>query len=173
MAELISLLDADPELGDLLAPDELERARAEALTRVRRLSTGAWRVEDAVESDVHHRGFMLADGLVSRDLDVLGKRCVELIGPGDVLRPWSWDEEARTSRPRWGMDRARADLSGRARPRSGRPDHAVAAAGSGAVQSRHPRGGRGETSTRRRAVAALPRSRGPSCYWGRCSSPRS
>ena len=93
MAELVSIVDADPELGDLLSPEELVRARAGALTRVRRLSTGAWQVEDAVESDVHHRGFMLVDGLVSRDVDVLGKRCVELIGPGDVLRPWSWDEE--------------------------------------------------------------------------------
>jgi CRP/FNR family transcriptional regulator, cyclic AMP receptor protein len=24
---------------------------------------------------------------------VLGRRCVELLGAGDVIRPWSWDEE--------------------------------------------------------------------------------
>ncbi len=93
MADVISIVVADPELGDLLSPEEFERARAEALTRVRQLSSGAWRVEDAIESDIHHRGFMVIDGLISRDVDVLGKRCVELLGPGDVLRPWSWDEE--------------------------------------------------------------------------------
>ena len=31
---MISIVDADPDLGDLLAPGELERARREALTRV-------------------------------------------------------------------------------------------------------------------------------------------
>ncbi len=48
---------------------------------------------EAIEPDRHHRGFMVIDGLISREVDVLGRSCVELIGPGDVLRPWSWDEE--------------------------------------------------------------------------------
>jgi hypothetical protein len=30
---------------------------------------------------------------MSREVDVLGRRAVELIGPSDVLRPWAWDEE--------------------------------------------------------------------------------
>ena len=30
---------------------------------------------------------------MSREVDVLGRRAVELIGPGDVMRPWGWDEE--------------------------------------------------------------------------------
>jgi CRP/FNR family transcriptional regulator, cyclic AMP receptor protein len=91
--ELISIVDADPELGDLLDDSERERAQREALTRVRRLSPGKWEAAEAVEVDVHHRGFLVADGLLSREVNVLGRRCVELIGPGDVLRPWSWDEE--------------------------------------------------------------------------------
>ena len=44
-------------------------------------------------ADSHHRGFLVVDGLLSREVDVLGRRCVELIGPCDVLRPWTWDEE--------------------------------------------------------------------------------
>jgi len=92
-ADVISIIDADPELGDLLPADQRDRARREALTRVRRLSTGAWNVAEAVEPEVHHRGFMVIDGLISREVEVLGRRCVELLGPGDVLRPWSWDEE--------------------------------------------------------------------------------
>ncbi len=80
-------------MGDLLLASERDRARRETLTRVRRLSPGAWNVADAVEPDTHHRGFMVVDGLVTREVEVLGRRCVELIGTGDVLRPWSWDEE--------------------------------------------------------------------------------
>jgi CRP/FNR family transcriptional regulator, cyclic AMP receptor protein len=89
----ISIVDADPELADLLEPGEVERARRDAVTRVRHLSEGEWDVAGALEPDVHHRGFMIVDGLLSREVDVLGRRCVELIGPGDVMRPWSWDDE--------------------------------------------------------------------------------
>jgi CRP/FNR family transcriptional regulator, cyclic AMP receptor protein len=90
---VISIVDADPDLAELLDESELERARREALARVQQLSRGAWDVGAAREADVHHRGFLIVDGLLSRDVEVMGRRCVELIGPGDVMRPWSWDEE--------------------------------------------------------------------------------
>jgi CRP/FNR family transcriptional regulator, cyclic AMP receptor protein len=41
----------------------------------------------------HHRGFLIIDGLLSRTVDVLGRHCVELVGHGDVMRPWQWDDE--------------------------------------------------------------------------------
>jgi hypothetical protein len=91
--QLISIVDADADLAELLDPAEAERARHEALTRVRSLSPGRWEVESALEADVHHRGFLVVDGLLSREVEVLGRRCVELIGPGDVMRPWRWDDE--------------------------------------------------------------------------------
>jgi CRP/FNR family transcriptional regulator, cyclic AMP receptor protein len=91
--DVISLIDADPELGDLLDPESRERAQREALTLCRRLSPGDWNVAEAIEPDSHHRGFLIVDGLISREVDVLGRRCVELLGAGDVLRPWSWDED--------------------------------------------------------------------------------
>jgi CRP/FNR family transcriptional regulator, cyclic AMP receptor protein len=89
----ISIVDADPDLAELLEPGEADRARREAVTRVQRLSEGEWDVAGALEPDVHHRGFLIVAGLLSREVDVLGRRCVELIGPGDVMRPWSWDDE--------------------------------------------------------------------------------
>jgi len=89
--DVISIIDADPDLGELLDPADRERARREAVTRVRRLSPGAWMAAEALEPDVHHRGFLVIDGLLSREVEVLGRRCVELIGDADVLRPWGWD----------------------------------------------------------------------------------
>ena len=89
----VSIVDADPDLGDLIDPGELERARREARARVVRLSTGEWDAGAALEVDSHHRGFMIVDGLMSRTVDVLGRRCCELIGHGDVMRPWRWDDE--------------------------------------------------------------------------------
>jgi CRP/FNR family transcriptional regulator, cyclic AMP receptor protein len=88
----ISIVDADPDLADLLTPGELSRARREALTRVQQLSPGQWDAAAAHEPAEHHRGFLVVDGLLSRTVDVLGRHCVELVGHGDVMRPWSWDE---------------------------------------------------------------------------------
>src|ERR671927_403101 len=93
MAPAISLVEADPDLGDLLDPASRERARREALARTVRLSPGEWDAASAYEEAEHHRGFLIVEGLLSREVDVLGRRCVELIGPADVMRPWSWDEE--------------------------------------------------------------------------------
>jgi CRP/FNR family transcriptional regulator, cyclic AMP receptor protein len=90
-SELISIIDADPDLGELLDSSERERARRETVTRVRRLSPGRWIAVDAFEAEIHHQGFLVVDGLLSREVDVLGRRCVELIGDADVLRPWGWD----------------------------------------------------------------------------------
>jgi CRP/FNR family cyclic AMP-dependent transcriptional regulator len=91
VTDLISIVDADPDLADLLEESQRERARREALTRVRRLSPGDWDAANAIEPDMHHHGFLIIDGLLSREVDVLGRRCVELLSVGDVLRPWRWD----------------------------------------------------------------------------------
>jgi hypothetical protein len=93
VTDLISIVDADPDLGELLEPGERERARHEALTRERHLTPGEWDVGSAIEPDTHHRGFLVIEGLLSREVEVLGRRCVELLGQGDVLRPWGWDAD--------------------------------------------------------------------------------
>jgi CRP/FNR family transcriptional regulator, cyclic AMP receptor protein len=90
---VISIVDADPDLADLLDERELERARREAVTRIQRLSPGEWDAAAAHEPAAHHRGFLIVDGLLSRTVDVLGRHCVELVGHGDVMRPWRWDDE--------------------------------------------------------------------------------
>ncbi len=89
----ISIVDADPDLADLLEPDQLERARREALARTLTLSPGEWDAAASIEPERHHRGFLIVSGLLSRDVEVIGRRCVELLGHGDVMRPWSWDGE--------------------------------------------------------------------------------
>jgi CRP/FNR family cyclic AMP-dependent transcriptional regulator len=93
VGESISIVDADPDLGDLLGAGEYERARREALARVVRLSPGEWDAPAAHEEAEHHRGFLVVEGLLSRTVNVLGRHCVELVGHGDVMRPWQWDDE--------------------------------------------------------------------------------
>ena len=89
---VISVVDADPDLADLLDEASLEHARRDGLARVKRLSPGEWDAEAAYEQAEHHRGFLIVEGLLTRTVNVMGRHCVELIGHGDVMRPWQWDE---------------------------------------------------------------------------------
>jgi CRP/FNR family cyclic AMP-dependent transcriptional regulator len=93
VGESISIVDADPDLADLLDDGEVERARREALARVQKLSPGEWDAGAAMDPAIHHHGFLIIDGLLSRTVEVMGRRCVELVGHGDVMRPWRWDDE--------------------------------------------------------------------------------
>lgn len=90
---VMSLVEADPDLGEQLRAEELQRARRDALVRVRRLSTGEWDASTAIEEGSHHRGFLIVEGLLCREVEVMRRRCVELLGQGDVMRPWRWDAE--------------------------------------------------------------------------------
>lgn len=93
VTDLVSIVDADADLADLLDEAEFEQARRKALTRERRFSAGEWEAATAIEADKHHRGFLIIEGLLSREVNVLGRTCVELLGHGDVLRPWRWDSD--------------------------------------------------------------------------------
>jgi len=84
-----SLLDLDPDLGVLMAPERLRYA-ARALTvdvRVfRRGSLPIGRLADASPTNV---GLLLLDGVISRELALEDTVSAELLGAGDLLRPWS------------------------------------------------------------------------------------
>jgi CRP/FNR family cyclic AMP-dependent transcriptional regulator len=89
----ISIVEADADLAELIEPPDLARARHEARARLLRMSPGDWNASASLQPGRHHRGFLIVDGLLTRDVQVLGRRCVELLGHGDVMRPWSWDGE--------------------------------------------------------------------------------
>jgi CRP/FNR family transcriptional regulator, cyclic AMP receptor protein len=77
------LIDADPYLFDGLNG---ETPRENLTVRVLGVPTGAWARYPSGEDD--WLGLLVLDGVLARGLTVAGRRRAELIGPGDVIRPW-------------------------------------------------------------------------------------
>lgn len=84
------VLDEDPDLHDRLPESERLRAAAEALARVQLLDLGVWDEPDAPGE--HHDGFglLVLEGMLARRVTLGRFDCTELLGQGDLLRPWSF-----------------------------------------------------------------------------------
>jgi CRP/FNR family transcriptional regulator, cyclic AMP receptor protein len=86
--EAIRLLEADPELGSLLSPGRRADAERELLVRTHRPSLGPWDVSRLAGASADHVGLLVLDGVISRELVVADHVSAELLGPGDLVRPW-------------------------------------------------------------------------------------
>jgi hypothetical protein len=94
----VRIADMDPTLlADL--PDELVvAARQHLVARSRWLEPGRWQ---PLAGDLPPRfdgwlGMLVLHGLLVRQVEVEGLRCCELLGPGDILRPWDEDDGTGT-----------------------------------------------------------------------------
>src|SRR5919198_1211100 len=87
-SELIRLLEADPELGTLLAPARRAEAERDLIVRTHRLSVGPWDVSRLSGASADHVGLLVLDGVLARELVVADHVSAELLGPGDLVRPW-------------------------------------------------------------------------------------
>jgi CRP/FNR family cyclic AMP-dependent transcriptional regulator len=84
----ISLLDADPDLGRLMSAEQLEQARRQLKIREHVVEPGPWEGERLREAGAEHVGLLLLGGLMTRELVLADNVAAELIGPGDLVRPW-------------------------------------------------------------------------------------
>lgn len=86
----ISLLDAVPELGTDLDADAFSEARESLMVARARIPSGRWSPPETVPSP-GHLGYMLVSGALIRSVQVAGGCSVELLGAGDLIRPWQED----------------------------------------------------------------------------------
>src|SRR4051812_12702417 len=86
--ETIRLLEADPELGALLAMPRRGEAERDLVMRTHRLSVGPWDVTRLSGASADHVGLLVLDGVIARELVVADHVSAELLGPGDLVRPW-------------------------------------------------------------------------------------
>ncbi len=83
-----SLLDLDPELGQLLTAERRELAQHELRVRVSTFPVGEWDGGRLADADPLHLGLLIAEGVLAREVVLDDTVSTELLGPGDILRPW-------------------------------------------------------------------------------------
>src|SRR6478752_3105343 len=82
------LLELDPELGQLLTAERREAAEHELRVRVSTFPVGEWDGGRLTDADPMHLGLLLVDGVLAREVVLGDTVSTELLGPGDILRPW-------------------------------------------------------------------------------------
>lgn len=83
-----NLLEHDPDLGRGLSPSELARARGELVAPAALIARGEWDPRAELAEDDRGFGVLMINGLMLRDVAVADTTCSELVGAGDILRPW-------------------------------------------------------------------------------------
>jgi CRP/FNR family transcriptional regulator, cyclic AMP receptor protein len=84
----VHLLEADPDLGALLSDARRAEAERDLVVRTHRLPVGPWDVSRLAGASADHVGLLILDGVLARELLVADQISAELLGPGDVIRPW-------------------------------------------------------------------------------------
>jgi CRP/FNR family cyclic AMP-dependent transcriptional regulator len=85
----VSVLEIEPALCDGLDPRILPGAARSAAATTWSLSRGRWQSEPWMFDRRGSLGLMVIDGLIARQVLIGEMEAVELVGPGDVLRPWA------------------------------------------------------------------------------------
>jgi CRP/FNR family cyclic AMP-dependent transcriptional regulator len=88
---LARVLSEDPELAEAIPPALRARAISECIAPVARLRRGRWPDEwaDPLRDGI---GILVLDGLLIRRVGVDGRYGAELLGDGDLLRPWQGED---------------------------------------------------------------------------------
>src|SRR2546421_3060227 len=104
MTEVAHVLLEDPDLAEGLHGERLEHAVQDCVVHILRFEAGEWSPPALTPEVRSGLGLLLLDGLVVRRVGVAGRVGSELLGEGDVLRPWEGEggELMRAQKGRWG-----------------------------------------------------------------------
>jgi CRP/FNR family cyclic AMP-dependent transcriptional regulator len=89
---MVAVLEADASLGAHLELASLSAARREALAPVQALERGRWHWERAPLEPGSSLGVLVLEGMLTRRQDIGDLSFVEILGEGDLLRPWTSEE---------------------------------------------------------------------------------
>lgn len=88
-----ALLEEVPSLGRELAPRSRAQARRVATADVMLFPAGTHPVGEWFDSTLHGPGLLILHGVIAKEVHVADRTATELLGPGDLLRPWDVEED--------------------------------------------------------------------------------
>ena len=89
---LVHVLREDPDLAEAVAGDRREQAIEDCSGWELRIAAGPWPQDDSAIL-LDGLGLLILQGLLIRRVAVEGRYGAELLGEGDLVRPWQRDEE--------------------------------------------------------------------------------
>jgi CRP/FNR family transcriptional regulator, cyclic AMP receptor protein len=92
-SERLWVIREDADLAERLAPERRRQAEELSVARVLRREPGTWDARHDASIARDGLGLLVVDGLLVRRVGFGGRYGAELLGPGDVLRPWEHDGE--------------------------------------------------------------------------------
>jgi CRP/FNR family cyclic AMP-dependent transcriptional regulator len=93
------VLDEDPELGERIPGGERLKAEDAAIAGTESLSEGRWAEPDDPARYRDGFGLLVLDGILARRVTIERFECTEVLGQGDLLRPWTFDVPGAPSIP--------------------------------------------------------------------------
>jgi hypothetical protein len=90
----IRLLDRDPDLGSGLSPERFAAAREMLVARVVPVPAGNWAWGEMLPPPEGLLGVVVVGGIFARRVRVHSGMSVELLGPGDIIRPWTGSRDS-------------------------------------------------------------------------------
>ena len=103
-----------PELAEAIPPALRARAAEECVALTRSIKRGRWEPEDEAAAWVGPGGIglLVLEGLLVRRVGVDGRFGAELLGEGDLLRPWQGADGDGNPEPDERLQGAGADAAG-------------------------------------------------------------
>ena len=105
MIDRSSILVEDPALAEGLHGNQLAAAVRDCVAATIRIPRGVWTPGDEIDGSRPGLGLLVLDGLLVRRVGLALRFGAELLGDGDLLRPWQ-QEDVATTLPRKGGWRA-------------------------------------------------------------------
>jgi CRP/FNR family transcriptional regulator, cyclic AMP receptor protein len=93
MPRRLHLIEADPDLAEGLDPQREALARRHLVVKVERVEAGLWEPRVNEFGAFGGIGLLIFEGLALRRLSLGHRSAAELLGPGEILRPWEDDGE--------------------------------------------------------------------------------
>jgi len=87
-SDVVRVFERDPDLLEGVEASTAATLRAQIVTRRLHVDPGSWHPAWADGALEGHLGLLVLDGVLVRTLRLVGRECSEIVGPGDLIRPW-------------------------------------------------------------------------------------